>query len=431
MKRSPRLLAIALLPAILAARAAAQGLPTDQAAELGFDPAKLARIQALLDENVRSGQFAGASALIARHGRVALLATSGHADREAGTPFAADTIVRIASMTKPVTSVAAMILVDEGKLSLDDPVAKFLPEFEHMKVIGADADAPLADAERPITVRHLLTHTSGLSYRFIGHPVLGPIFVEHAVSDGLSETPGTLADNVKRIARVPLVAQPGTTWHYGLNTDVLGRVIEVASGRSLDAFLRERIFDPLKMPDTHFVLPPDRRGRLAAVYGIENGQPLARRPASLIQRGPLVYTTTFPAWDDNVGFYAGGAGLVSTLGDYARFLQMLVNKGELDGVRILKPETVAAIGSNQLGDIPFAGGPFGDGFGLGFAVVTKSPDGTGPAPGSLSWAGFFSTYFWADPENQLIGVLFTQTHPGGESTLTLDFQRLTYEALRP
>lgn len=423
-----RLLALALLVPLLATPARAQGLPADEAAALGFDAAKLARVQALLDDNVRAGKFAGASALIARKGRVALLAAAGHADREAGRPMAPDTIVRIASMTKPITSVAAMILVEEGRLSLDDPVARYLPEFERMKVLDEKGGQSTVEADRPITVRHLLTHTSGISYRFINHPGLAPIFVEHAVSDGLSETPGALSDNIQRVAQVPLAFQPGAQWHYGLNTDVIGRVIEVVSGQSLDAFFRDRIFEPLKMTDTHFILPAEKRDRLAAVYGIEGGRPLERRPSLLIQRGPLVYSTTYPLWNDNAGFYSGGAGLVSTLADYARFLQMLVNKGELDGARILKPETVEAMTRNQIGDLPMAIGTRGTGFGYGFGVVTDT--GQGPVPaGSYSWGGFFSTYFWVDPTHELVGIVFTQTHPAGENTLVPDLQRLVYEAL--
>ncbi|GIW88343.1 MAG: serine hydrolase [Isosphaeraceae bacterium] len=423
-----RWLILGLVVGLWAGRADAQGLPAEEAGALGFDAAKLSEVTDLLERNVREGRFAGISALVARQGRVVLLTAAGQADREAGEPMAPDTIVRIASMTKPITSVAAMILVDEGRLELDAPVARYLPEFERMKVLADESGPSIVDANRPITVRHLLTHTSGISYRFVGHPVLGPIFVEHAVSDGLSETTGTLADNVKRIARVPLVGEPGSQWHYGLNTDVLGRVIEVVSGQSLDAFFRERIFEPLGMVDTHFVLPAEKRPRLAAVYGIENDRPLERRPALLIQRGPLVYSTTYPVWDDNAGFYSGGAGLVSTLADYARFLQMVLNGGELDGVRILKPETVEAMTRNQIGDLAMSIGSHGTAFGYGFGVVTDA--GTGPLPvGTFSWGGFFSTYFWVDPRNELIGIVFTQTHPAGANSLVVDFQRMVYEAL--
>jgi CubicO group peptidase (beta-lactamase class C family) len=427
---------LALVFPLSATQLLAQGLQVAAPAELGFDPAKLSSIEVRLQKEADDNLAAGASALLVRNGRVAFFATAGHADREAGTPMKPDTIVRIASMTKPVTSVAVMILVDEGKLALDDPLAKYLPEFSEMKVLaspeqsGNGNTAATVPAKTPITIRHLLTHTSGISYRFIGHPTLSPMFVEAAVADGLSETSGTMAENVKRLARVPLLWEPGTKWNYGLNTDVLGRVVEVVSGQTLDAFFRERLFKPLGMNDTHFILPAEKRDRLATVYGIENGKPLARHTSVLIQRGPLVYSTTYPTWDDNAGYYSGGAGLVSTLGDYARFLQMLLNRGELDGQRILEPKTVDAMTSNQIGQLNLSIGDAGNGigFGYGFGVVTS--ENQGPTPlGSYSWGGFFSTMFWVDPKNKLAGLLFTQTHPAGNTTLSADFQRLTYEAL--
>lgn len=430
MKRSHYLLLALLIPT----PTFAQGLPPGQARALGFDPAKLDAITATLEKAIDDGQFAGISAIIVRNGQVAYIAAVGAADREAGVPMGTNTLARIASMTKPITSIAAMMLVEQGKLSLDDPLSKHLPEFTHMQVAVAPGNDPtsappmLVEADRPITIRHLLTHTSGLSYRFVGHPVLGKLFIEAAISDGLSETAGTQADNIKRLARLPLAFQPGTQWHYGLNTDVLGRVIEVVSGQSLEAFFKEQLFTPLKMNDTSFLVPHDKRHRLATVYGIEGGKPLARRPERLIQRGPLVYTTTFPTWDDNVGFYSGGAGLVSTLSDYARFVQMLLNHGELDGVRVLKPETVDAITSNQLGDIPFGAG---NGFGFGFQIVGNSEAPNRLPAGSFSWGGFFSTSFWGDPRNQIAAVIFTQTHPAGPNSLYDDFMRLTYEALQP
>lgn len=424
-----------LLPS-LASGAFAQALAVSSPAELGFDPAKLARVAERLKKEVENDQVAGASALIVRNGKIALLATAGMADREATKPMSADTIVRIASMSKPITSVAAMMLVDEGKLSLDDPLSKHLPEFGDMKVVSTaaggngDTKPTLEPAKTPITIRHVITHTSGISYRFIGDPRVGPLYVEAAVADGLSETPGTLAENVKRLARLPLAFQPGTEWHYGLNTDVLGRVIEVVSGQSLDQFLRERLFKPLQMNDTSFIVPREKRDRLAAVYGIEDGKPLARLTSVLTQRGPLVYSPTFPVWDDNAGYYSGGAALVSTLGDYARFLQMMLNGGELDGARILKPETVDAMTKDQLGTMSLGFGAFGGGFGYGFGVVTDAAQSPTPR-GSYSWGGFFSTLFWVDPQNKLIGLLFTQTYPSGNPAFGPDFQRLTYEALKP
>ncbi len=422
---------LALILTLCTIPASAQGLPNaDRASALGFDTAKLPALQHRLDVEVSGQKIAGASLLVARNGQVATLATAGYADREAQKPFAADTVVRIASMTKPITSTAVMILVDEGKLSLDDQLAKYLPEFCVTRLVNPDGTTPAEPIAFHITIRQLLTHTSGLSYRFIDGTPVTPLYVRAGISDGLSETPGTLADNIARLSTMPLLFKPGEQWHYSLSTDVLGRVVEVVSGQSLDTFFRERIFQPLKMNDTHFVLPTEKRDRLATVYGLENGQPLAPRPSSLIQRGPLVYSTSYSEWGDNAGFYSGGAGLVSTLGDYARFLQMLLNQGELDGTRVLKPETVQAMTTNQLGDLAINLDVHGDGFGYGFGVVTDRGKYNGPAPsGSYSWGGFFHTFFWVDPQNQLLGILFTQTHPSGGNTLWKDVQELTYKAL--
>ncbi|QDV33045.1 serine hydrolase domain-containing protein [Tautonia plasticadhaerens] len=415
---------------------AADGLPMGDPKQLGFDPESLDGIEQAIRRLVDDGQLAGGSALIARNGRRAYQVSVGLADREAGRPMAEDTIVRIASMTKPITSAAAMILVDDGKIALDDPLSKYLPEFAHLTVIKvkdegeSSEDTPpfeIAPAEGEITIRQLLTHTSGLSYRFAGKPHLAEMYARAGVSDGLSETPGSIGDNAWRIAQVPLLHHPGTAWEYSLSTDVLGRVVEVASGQSLDTFFRSRIFDPLGMDDTYFVLPEEKRDRLAAVYEPdEDGgiRPLDSRPE---QHGPLVYSASYPTWDDGA-YYSGGAGLVSTLGDYARFLQMLLNEGELDGVRVLEPGTVAAMTTDQVGDLEPPDWGHGRGFGFGFGVATR--EGEAPwAVGSYSWGGFFNTYFWVDPRNELVGVVFSQKYPSEGAGLSQDVLRITYEAL--
>lgn len=430
--RSSLLLALVLGAAPVLA---GDGLPRGDAEALGFDPAKLGRIEATLQEAVDAGRIAGGSALIARRGEVAYETAVGMADREAGRAMAGDTIVRIASMSKAITSVAVMILVDEGKVSLDDPVAKFLPEFAHPTVLvardghGDDAHPfEIVPAKGQITIRQLLTHTSGLTYRFAGRPHLAELYVRAGVSDGLVETPGTIGDNAWRIAQVPLLHEPGTAWEYSLSIDVLGRVVEVASGATLADFFRSQIFGPLGMDDTYFLLPEAKRGRLAAVYEpTDDG--LRRYDGEPEQRGPLVYSATYPVWDDGT-YYSGGAGLVSTLDDYAAFLQMLLNRGELGDVRLLKPETVDAMTTDQLGGLEMPDWGHGDGFGYGFGVVTEDAAGDAPwAVGSYSWGGFFFTYFWVDPRNQLIGVLFTQTYPSGGLPLREEFRRLTYEAI--
>jgi CubicO group peptidase (beta-lactamase class C family) len=334
-----------------------------------------------------------------------------------------DALFRIASMTKPVTSVAAMILVEDGKLSLDDPVSKYIPEFGSMKLLDGKS------ATRPITVRNLLTHTSGLTYRFFGGP-LGETYAKAGVSDGLSQTEGTIADGARLLAAQPLLFEPGTSWNYSLSTDVLGRVVEVASGKLLDEFFRERIFTPLKMKDTAFFVDPAKVGRVAALYRAGEGHVLNRAPETPIRDGTLVYSTNYPYKGPRT-YFSGGAGLTSTAGDYARFLQMLLDGGELDGVRLLRPETVKAMTTNQITEFPLTlGSIHGDRFGLGFGVVT--PAGKAETPmsvGSYGWGGFFHTIFWVDPEKKLIGVLMTQVHPAA-TTIQADFVRAAYEALK-
>lgn len=412
----------------------AQGLPAGDAASAGFQPEALARIGSLLDSSASSGRIAGGSALVARRGKVVYLSAAGHRDREADLPMTADTIVRIASMTKPITSVAILQLVDAGKIHLEDPVSKYIPEFAEPSVLvmpaneKSDQTYSTVPAGREITIHHLLTHTSGLIYRFMGHQPLSRLYAEAAVSDGLHETPGTIADNASRIAAQPLEFRPGDAWNYSLSTDVLGRVVEVASGQSFDQYLKTHLFDPLRMTDTAFIVPPDKRPRLSAVYGSGPDGQLTRTTGHPVQDGLLVYSPTYPTWDHS-HYFSGGAGLSSTLGDYARFLQMLLNRGALDGARILKPETVDLMTSNRIGDLPMPDWGHGDRFGYGVAVVSKDGGPDEPAAGAFSWGGFFYTYFWVDPKRDLIGILFTQTYPSGDLKLREEFRRLTYEAL--
>lgn len=427
MSRRPAILPLVLVVLGAPRLAPAQALPRAEAREAGFDPAKLDRIGTALAQAVEAGKIAGGSALVAREGKVVGLYAAGMADREAGRRMADDTIVRIASMSKPVTSVAVLILADEGKLALDDPVSKFVPSFSEMKVLTDEAPH-VVPAKGPVTIHQLLTHTAGLTYRFLDKPILSELYEAHAVSDGLSETPGTIGQNVDRLAAIPLMFEPGTAWEYSLATDVLGRVVEVASGRSLDEFFRERIFEPLGMDDTGFVVPEAKRERLAAVYEPGDDGRVRRMTAHPAQKGRLVYSATYPTWDDG-HYYSGGAGLVSTLGDYARFLQMLLNRGELDGVRLLRPETVDRMTSNQIGDLRLPDWGHGDRFGYGVGVLGPSGRGVaGEEVGSYSWAGFFYTYFWVDPRDRTLGILFTQTYPSLGLTLREDVKRLTYEA---
>jgi CubicO group peptidase (beta-lactamase class C family) len=420
--------------------ASTTSLPRGDAKAAGVDPDKLRAIDALLSRAVDERQIAGAVALVARRGKIVHLASAGMQDAEAGLPIREDTIYRIASMTKPITSVAAMMLVEEDKLRLEDPVSKFIPEFAKVRVLrhAAPATEPLATAttvlESPITIRHLLTHTSGITYGFWDRPILGKLYREVGVSDGLIETPGTMGDNVKKLAGVPLLFQPGSSWEYGLNTDVLGRVVEVASGQTLSEFVQGRIFRPLNMLDSHFVLPSEKRSRLAALYTPGEAKKIRR-----VAEGPQIntsaigtvqYSATYPLAETSQ-YQSGGAGLVSTIGDYTRFLQMLLNGGQLDGQRLLRPETIAQMTQNQIGDFTPSIATHGDKFGYGFGVVTTASKDEVAGVGSYSWGGIFHTYFLADPQKELILVFMTQIFPFDHLTLHGDFKRLVYASLLP
>jgi CubicO group peptidase (beta-lactamase class C family) len=438
---------VVLAFAALAAQALlAAGLPQGDPRSAGLSKDRLDRIEAAIRGAVEKQQIAGAAAVVAKNGKIVYRANVGQRNVKNRLPISDDTIYRIASMTKPITSVAVMMLVEEGKLRLDDPLAKYVPEFGKARVIvtdlqnGKPARETFEPARQPITIHHLLTHTSGITYGFFGREPVAEHFKQAEVSDGLIETPGTIGDNVARLARVPLLFHPGEKWEYGLNTDVLGRVIEVASGQELDRFFAERIFEPLKMTDTHFALPQEKRDRLAALYTTSEKRTIRPVGKESVRLGPLVYTATVPLQEPYT-FFSGGAGLVSTPDDYVRFCQMLLNGGELDGTRLLKRETVAQMTKNQIGDLTPWIGSHGLEFGYGFGITPEpgkqadvAPAGASKetaSPGTYSWGGIYGTYFFVDPKEQLVGVLMMQLHPNDQITLRQDFQRLVYEALKP
>jgi CubicO group peptidase (beta-lactamase class C family) len=434
-------LAFALIPWASLFAQATTPLPRGDARQAGFAPEKLQAIDALIQRAVDERKIAGGSALVARGGRVVHVAVAGMQDAEAAIPLRQDTVFRIASMTKPITTVAAMMLVEEGKLRLDDPIAKFISEFASVRVLtkGATLQQPLSAITNavatPPTIRHLLTHTSGITYSFWNHPVLAPLYREAGLSAGLIETPFSMAENVRRLAGQPLLFQPGAAWEYGLNTDVLGRVIEVASGLTLDEFFQTRIFRSLNMHDTHFLLPVEKRARLAALYAPDASKNIRRvgdgPQLSVSAIGTVNYSATFPLADKSQ-FFSGGGGLVSTIDDYTRFLQMLLSGGELDGQRLIKSDAVAQMTRNQIGDLVPAFTNHGDKFGYGFGVVTAASKPAEIATvGSFSWGGIFYTYFLVDPQKDLVLIFMTQVFPWDHLTLHGDFKRLVYAALLP
>ena len=383
MRLHHRMLTALLTLVFVAAISRGDDLPRGDAKSLGFSPEKLERIPALLKEAVEKKQIAGGVALVARRGKVIHVSTAGLQDIENKTPMTDGAIFRIASMSKPITSVAVMQLVEDGKLKLTDTLSKYVPEFKDMKVAVPSQDGKSFEtvkAEREITIHDLLTHSSGITYRIMSKPHVGKLYEEANVCDGLVESKESLADNVRKIAKLPLVCQPGSAWEYGLNTDVLGHVVEVVSGKSLEDFMRERIFTPLKMNDTCFNLAKDKHSRLASLYTIQEDKSLRKVGEKAVTTGSFVYSGTVPTHADNK-YFSGGAGLVSTAGDYFRFGQMMMNGGELNGVRVLKAETVATMTKNQLGKIRVL--PSNAQMGYGFGVVSEEeqerPKTTRPA----------------------------------------------------
>lgn len=401
----------------MAAESPASGLPAATPDTVGMSVDGLARIEPAVQAYVDDGRVAGVMTMVARGGHVVHWAAAGMRDLDAGDPLEPDDIFRIYSMTKPVTSTGVMILVEEGAVALDDPVSKFIPEFADVTVLDDDGErvAPAG----PMTVEHLLTHTSGLTYGFFGDSAVDRLYNE---SGFFTQSVG-LEDFAQRVAGLPLLASPGTRWNYSVSTDILGRVIEVASGQSFDAFLQERIFDPLGMDDTAFMVPEEKRGRFLANYA------RADDALQMIDSPDDGQYTRPPAW------VSGGGGLASTASDYIRFAQMLLGDGALGDVRILAPETVAMMRSNRLPDamVPIQLGTFlspGYGFGLGFAVAvdadaTPEPDNNGV----FRWAGAANTFFWIDPEADLIGMVWTQFNPFAAYNLEREFQTLVYEAV--
>ncbi|HEX41044.1 MAG TPA: class A beta-lactamase-related serine hydrolase [Phycisphaerales bacterium] len=381
----------------------------------------LGRITQLMEEEVEQSKLAGAVAMVAVGGQVVYEQAVGHRDREAAVDMSADTIFRIASMTKPVTSVAVMILYDEGKIALDDPLSKYIPEFANPKVLTATGGT--VAAEREITIRDLLTHTSGLGYHWDAG--VGPMYNEAGIGHGVGPAEGLLGEKMAKMGAIPLLFMPGSQFHYSLSVDVLGRVVEVASGQTLAEFMEGRIFKPLGMTDTFFFVPQDKLDRLAVAYAPAEGGGLKRLGNEALTEGLLVYGAAHP-YEGERRYYSGGGGLCSTAGDYLRFAQMLANGGTLDGKRILKGETVAMMTTDQVGE-RWQGG---EGFGLGFGVARDTPAAAEMGcVGSYGWGGFWYTTFFVDPARNIVGVCMGQLHPAGPSKLNGEFKRLVYQAV--
>jgi CubicO group peptidase (beta-lactamase class C family) len=421
-----KLLKIKLIPVLFLLLAPigpqADTLPETAPERVGISAERLDRIDALIERYMADQQISGAITAVARHGQIAHLQTQGWMDIEQNRPMRRDAIFRMASMSKPVTGVAILMLMEEGRLRLSDPVSKYIPEFTDTQVAqlrnGEEFDLSSRElpdyytvpASREVSIRDLLTHTSGLESGGLGARIGNRIAPR--------DTAANLAEYIPTLGEVPLDFQPGTRWRYSAlaGIEVLGRIVEVASGMPFDRFLEERLFAPLGMTDTAFVVPPDKRPRLVTLYERTDEGELQRRDSN-------------PGWLDTATLFSGGGGLYSTADDYLRFAQMLANGGELDGARILGLRTVELMASNHVGDLygPDANRAEGLGFGLTVDVVLDPVlADSRKGKGSFGWGGAFGTYFWVDPYNDLVGLLMVQT-PAGD--LRPDFVNAVAQAI--
>lgn len=384
---------------------------------------RLKRIDAVINEFVQQNKIIGAVTLLVKDGQIVQHQSYGIDDIESKKPMAKDAIFRIASQTKAITTVAVMMLLEDGKLLLNDPVSKYIPEFAKPTVLATfnekDSSYTTVPAKREITIKDLLTHTSGLGYAGIGTPAMNAIYAKNRITGGVGEMKNEIDATMKRLAKLPLEVQPGERWNYSLSTDVLGHVIEIISGMDLETFFQKRIFAPLGMKDTYFNLPADRHARLTAIYTPDSTGKLTKWANGL----------GIPANFPNIkkAYFSGGGGLVSTAYDYAIFLQMLLNKGTYNGLTLLSPRSIELMTTNQVGVL------FGSGaFGLGFRIVTPAMSDEISNVGSYAWGGAFSTTYWVDPKAQVIGILLTQQFPASPSWNELQgkFKVAVYQSLK-
>lgn len=391
----------------------------------GLSPVRLNRLDAFLEQAVKDSDIPGAVLLVARNGKIVHWKAFGMADNTANRPLKRDDIFRIASQTKAITSTAVMMLWEQGKFQLDDPVSKFIPEFKHPQVLKdfryADTTWTGEPAKSEITIRQLLTHTSGLGYGVIdGDERFKMIYRKAGITDLFTTENISIGESVKKLAKLPLHHQPGEKYTYSEGIDVLGYLIEVVSGEPLDQFFRKHIFEPLGMNDTYFYLPQDKASRLVPVQKPENGK-WVRYPVTF-------YDTDYPIKGAR-RFFSGGAGLSSTARDYATFLQMYLNGGELNGQRLLSRTTVGAVLSNQVGGL-FAWDD-GKGFGLAFGILNEKGEAKGGngSAGTFDWGGYFNTTYFADPEEKIIGILMKQTQGTISDETSGYLRQLIYQSL--
>lgn len=393
------------------------GKPTEN----GFSAERLSRIDQLVNEHVEKQWVNGAVVMVVRNGKVVHHKAYGYSDAEKKVVMKKDDIFRIASQTKAITSLAVMMLFEEGKFFLDDPVSKYIPEFKNPKVLGtvnwSDTSYSSTPAKGEITIRQLLTHTSGIDYAAIGSQELKAIYAKAGIPSGIGTNNVVLADKMKKLGGLPLKHQPGEAFTYGLNTDVLGYLVEVLSGMSLDQFFRTRIFQPLGMNDTWFYLPKEKHSRLVPLYQVTDGK-LSKVTNNVFDNIDLNYPTMAGT------YYSGGAGLSSTTEDYAKFLQLFLNKGEFNGVRLLGRKTVELMLTNQTQP------PITEQFGLGFGLETDKNDYRSIySLGTFSWGGAFSSSYWADPKEKMVCLIYTNVMSSPYRNMNEKVKTLIYQAI--
>ena len=397
-------------------------------AAAGFSAERLKVLDTRLQEWADKGWMQGGAALIIRNGKVVYYKAVGYNDIEAKVLMKRDDIFRIASQTKAITSVAIMQLMEEGKLLLDDPVSKYIPAFRKQQVLATfndtDTTYTTVPAKADITIRQLLTHTSGLGYAQIGSKESNAIYAKANLTAGIGVQGDDLLSAMNRLAKLPLMHQPGERWTYGLNTDLLGCLVEVISGQNLNEFFTKHIFEPLGMQDTYFTIPTTKANRLVKLYRELPGGKLEKSPGNMLNGKTI--TPEYPLQTST--YYSGGAGLSSTIGDYAIFLQTLLNGGIYNGKRILSRKTVEMMITNQIGEVAYGGGQ--DKFGLGFSIIMEKSAGRTPASvGTFAWGGAFATSYWVDPKEKMVYLFYRQLQNTTKGEVNEKFRAMVYQAL--
>lgn len=409
----------------VAALSAQNIVPAANAAAGGFSSDRLQRIDNAMNEWVQKEWMNGGVAMIVHDGKIVYYKSAGYNDLANKTPLQKEGIFRIASQTKAITSVAIMMLFEEGKLLLDDRVSKYIPSFRNQVVLdkfnAADTSYTSVPSKKDITIRDLLTHTSGIGYAQIGSKEANAIYAKNNITSGIGVTNGTLLEAMTRLGKLPLMHQPGEKFTYGLNTDLLGCLVEIISGTTLNNFFTTRIFEPLGMKDTYFFIPKEKAARLVNLYKEDSLGHLQKSAGNMLN-GPTV--VNYPLLKSS--YYSGGAGLSSTIYDYAVFLQMLLNNGKYNGKQLLSRNSVRLMTMNQIGDLNLGA----DKFGLGFQVVTERGSSRTPArEGTFSWGGAFATSYWVDPKEKIVLLFYRQLQSSTHGDVVEKFIELTYQAI--